>query len=75
MSWREEPDPAMEAENLLDLAVGSELTTRGRWIAWVNRARKLPSGLKVWLIERIRDKISDQAGDYLWQHISRRGKL
>lgn len=63
MNWRD--DPAKDAEDLLEIACGSGLTTPGRWNAWIKRARILPARLKVWLIGKIRERISDQAADYL----------
>jgi len=67
-------DPALEAEHLLELAAGGDLSTRGRWISWIERARKLPPRMKIWLIQKVKERISESAGEYLWRYISKHGE-
>lgn len=72
-SWRDRKTPAEEAADLLDVVTGSEITSSGRMAAWVGRAKKLPAGLRIWLIQKIRERVSDQAADYLAGYLMRQG--
>lgn len=74
IGWRDRKTPGEEGQALLDIAEAGELTSPGRWNAWLAKVRRLPGGLRSWMVQKFQDRFGPEAAEYLMHELLARRK-
>lgn len=59
------------AKKLLDYVCGGGICSAGTMNCWLSEVKKLPNGCQIWIVNQVRRRISDSAGEELWLRLSR----